>query len=83
MDICKMKTKTEFQTKERLIKSLTLEGRTELIERVDSLGVDLRSYIQSVFFVNSTDSFWIDSDLINNKKEVISYEKEKNCLLSN
>lgn len=73
----KTKEKSEFQTKENLIKNLNLDGRVELIERIDELGVDLESYVESVFFVSSTNSFWIDSYLVKDKKvqEILKYEK--------
>lgn len=65
-----MKTKVEFQTKECLINSLTLDGRTKLIEYAEGLGVDLECYVENVLFQNSTDSFWIDSDLVKVRKKV-------------
>lgn len=62
--------KTEFNTKESLIKHLNLEGQTELIEASSRLGVNLDQYVDSVLFENKTASFWIDSDLVNKKKDL-------------
>lgn len=73
-----MKTKIEFQTKEHLIDSLTLDGRTKLIESAEGLGVDLEGYVENVLFQNSTDSFWIDCDFVKVRKKVIKYETGKN-----
>ena len=70
--------KVEFQTKEKLIKELTLDGMTELIEKADNLGVDLESYIESTYLVNDkfliNNKFLIGINLVN-KKEVIKYGK--------
>lgn len=65
--------KTEFQTKENLIKNLTLDGMTELLERACDLGGDLESYVESLCFVSSTNSFWIESNLVKDKKIVDKY----------
>lgn len=72
----KINKQTEFRTKERLIDNLTLEGRTELIESAEELGVDVEGYVELVLFQNKTDSFWIESNLVkDNIKEVIKYGK--------
>lgn len=72
--------KTEFQTKEHLINSLTLEGRTELINNSTNLGVPLEQYVETMLYAPRTQTYWIDTDLINVsklKKVYLSTEEYK------
>ncbi len=62
--------KTEFSTKESLIKHLNLAGYAELIEASSRLGINLEQYVESILFENNTASFWIDSDLVNKTKDL-------------
>lgn len=65
-----------FQTKEKLIKSLTLDGQLELVEKADGLGVDLETYIESVHSIK--DMFVIDSKLVNTPHKVNKYQNQLN-----
>lgn len=72
--------KTEFNTKESLIKNLNLAGQTELVEASSRLGVSLEQYVESILFEDKTASFWIDSYLVNKRKDLYSVKNTKSCV---
>ncbi len=64
--------------KDKLISSLTLDGRTQLLESSERLGISLEQYIDTLLYVDKTDSYWIDENFVKeNKEKKLKYQQNK------